>query len=70
MNLNRTTVNHKKCAICNKINGGKKNYKLHRINDKAVVDAYIKTSILIPLGSRACRIHFDEFGFLSKRYLI
>ena len=45
------------------------NYKLHRINDKVVVDAYIKTSILIPFGSRACRIHFDEFEFLSKRYL-
>jgi hypothetical protein len=52
-------------VICNK-KRGKKNNKLHRISDKSINDAYIKTSILIPFGCRVCKIHLDEYGFLKK----
>ena len=39
-----------------------KNNKLHRINDQLITDTLVKTSILIPFGSRACTSHFDEYG--------
>jgi hypothetical protein len=68
VDLARTNSTEKKCVICNK-KRGKKNNKLHRLSDKSVTDAYIKTSILIPFGSRACKIHVDENSFLEKSCL-
>jgi hypothetical protein len=48
--LARTSCNEKKCIFCCK-KRGKKNNKLHRISNKSISDAYIKTSILIPFNS-------------------
>ena len=47
--------------ICNK-KWGKKTNKLRRINDQLITNTYVKTSVLIPFGSRACTSHFDEYG--------
>jgi hypothetical protein len=58
----------KKCVVCSK-KRGKKNNKLNRISDKSITDAYIQTSVLIPFGSRVCKIHLDEYGFLKKSCL-
>ena len=61
VDLARTNYMEKKCVVCNK-KRGKKNIKLHRISDKSIADAYIKTPVLIPFGSRVCKIHLDEYG--------
>jgi hypothetical protein len=66
VNLARTEHSHKKCIICNKNPYGK---KLTRIRDQAIVDAYIKSSILIPFGSRLCSSHLNTFGFLNETSL-
>ena len=68
VDLARTSCNEKKCVFCCK-KRGKKNNKLHRISNKSIMDAYIKKSILIPFNSRACRSHFDEYGYLLKSCL-
>jgi hypothetical protein len=68
VDLARTSCNEKKCIFCCK-KRGKKNNKLHRISNKSISDAYIKTSILIPFNSRACRSHFDEYGYLKTSCL-
>jgi hypothetical protein len=68
VDLARKNNSTKKCVICNK-KRGKKNNKLHRLTDTAVTDAYIKTSIFIPYGSRACKTHFDEYLYLKKSSL-
>jgi hypothetical protein len=66
LNLARTDHSHKKCIICNKKPYDK---KLTRIRDEAIVDAYIKRSILIPFGSRLCLSHLNTFGFLNETSL-
>ena len=68
IDLARANYTEKKCVVCNK-KRGKKNNKLHRISDKSITDAYIKTSVLIPFGCRVCKIHLDEYGFLKKSCL-
>ena len=68
VDLARTICSEKKCMFCGK-KRGKKNNKLHRISNKSITDAYIKTSILIPFNSRACGSHFDEYGCLLKSCL-
>ena len=65
IDLARTNYTEKKCVVCSK-KCGKKNNKLNRISDKSITDAYIQTSVLIPFGSRVCKIHLDEYGFLKK----
>ena len=47
----------------------KTNNKFKRLSDKAIVDAYIKTSILITFGCRICPHHLDVYGFLKKQCL-
>ena len=68
IDLARTNYTEKKCVVCSK-KRGKKNNKLNRISDKSITDAYIQTSVLIPFGSRVCKIHLDEYGFLKKSCL-
>ena len=65
VDLVRTNASQKKCIVCNR-KRCKKNNKLKRISDKSVVDAYIKTSILIPFGCRACKYHLDAYGILKQ----
>jgi hypothetical protein len=60
-----TNYTEKKCVICNK-KRGKKNNKLRRINDQLITNTYVKTSVLIPFGSRACTSHFDEYGNFKR----
>ena len=40
--------------------------KLRKLNDEAVLDAYLKTNIFIPFGCRACSNHFDEQYYLNE----
>ena len=68
VDLVRTNYNNKKRTFCGKKRTTKNN-KLHRISDKIITDAYIKTSILIPFGSRSCKNNFDEYGNLDKSCL-
>lgn len=35
------------------------------VNKEARVDAFIKTMILIPAGTRCCESHLDEAGLLT-----
>lgn len=69
VNIVRTNANQKKCVICNRTRYKKGNNKLTRITDKTVVDAYIKTSILIPFGCRSCGHHLEKNGFLNEESL-
>ena len=66
VDLMGTNASQKKCIVCNRKRSKKNNNKLKRISDKSVVDAYIKTSILIPFGCRACKYHLDAYGILKQ----
>lgn len=65
----RTRATQNKCILCKRKRSTKSGKKFKRISDQSVIDAYIKTSILIPFGSRGCTHHFDSFGFLNKNSL-
>ena len=69
VDLVRTTAEQKKCIVCNRKRSSKTNNKFKRLSDKTIVDAYIKTSILIPFGCRICPHHLDVYGFLKKQCL-
>jgi len=55
--IQRTRKNFKTCIICNSSMN-----KLHRISQSAITDAFVRTNILIPEGSRCCSEHFEEFN--------
>ena len=57
----RTKSSHKICVICN----SGKIQKKSAISKMAVIDAYLKTSILIPYGSRSCTKHLNEFNYIK-----
>ena len=67
LDIARTNSSQKKCVICKAKRY--KSKKLKRIPKKAIIEAYLKTSILIQFGCRACVHHFDEFEFLKSRCL-
>ena len=63
INIKRTKIKFKSCVICNT------NYlskKLHRINQSAILDAFLQTNILIPSNSRACSDHFENANTKSR----
>ena len=65
----RTNSSQKKCVVCNRKRLKNCGKKFERVSDQAIVDAYLKTSLLIPFDCRACKHHLDSFGFLKQNSL-
>jgi hypothetical protein len=42
---------------------------LKRVSNKAIIEAYVKTGIMIQFGCRACVEHFNNSGFLKQNSL-
>ena len=60
----RTYGTHGFCFVCKRLRREKN--KLKSIPNKAVIDVFIETRILIPFDARLCQCHFDEFGMIKK----
>lgn len=61
LKINRTIASHKMCVIC-----GEKHKKLKLVINRAILDCYLKTNILIPFGCRACGNHLNEFRLITE----
>lgn len=67
VDMARTKTCQSECVMCGKSRRTQHNskVKLHRISDQQATIFYIKTNILIPSGSRACKKHFTPSGCLK-----
>ena len=61
--INCAYGSHKRCVICK---SARKNRKILRIPNKAILNCYLTTNIMIPFGCRACSHHFDEYKMLNN----
>jgi hypothetical protein len=64
VDLPRTKSSHKICVVCDR-----KNEKKKLISKAAIINAFLKSNILIPYGSRACKKHFNESNILKEEEL-
>lgn len=62
IDIQRTMASHKKCVVCYRKDSST---KLRKLNDEAILDAYLKTNIFIPFNCRVCSYHFDEHNYLN-----
>jgi len=61
INIQRTRANKKACVICKSSSN-----KLHKISHSAIVDAFVRTNILISKLGRACNHHFENYHHESR----
>ena len=59
----RTRASHKSCVVC------QKKCRLKRVSNRAILNAFLHTNILIPFGCRICKHHFDELGLIKPEAL-
>lgn len=62
IDIQRTIASHKKCVVCYRKDSST---KLRKVNDEAILDAYLKTSIFIPFDCRICSNHLDANNYLN-----
>ena len=64
VDISKAGASQQQCVICNKKRCVKK--KFRRCSDKAIIESYIKTGLMIQFGCRACVHHFNELGSLKQ----
>ena len=67
IDIARANASQQQCVICKRKRSVKR--KLKRISDKAIIESYVKTGIMIQFGCRSCAFHFTELGFLNQASL-
>lgn len=66
LNIQSTSGSHSKCCVCGMKSSYFKSHHFKTVSQEAIIDAFIKTLVLIPKGSRCCLAHIDENGFLRE----
>lgn len=59
-------MNKKKCCICNILFSKAKRCKQRKINQEAIIEAFIKTGVLIKTDSRCCSDHLYKGRFREE----
>jgi hypothetical protein len=65
LHITRATNTHRKCLICGRYTTKRRNNDFKTISQKAIVDVFVNTLILIPKGNRCCSGHLDIRGHLK-----
>ena len=65
VNIARANSSEKQCVICKRKRGKRKILK--RLSNKAIIESYVKTGIMIQFGCRACLHHFNDSGFFNEQ---
>jgi hypothetical protein len=70
LNINRTLNSHGYCFVCKlKFDDGFTNIKTNSIKYDCSLDIFISIGILIPEGSRCCRKHLTDYGYLKPELI-